>query len=820
MSANRVPLVSPEELRETWRRDSGTIDAAALENELRRTVEGEVRFDAGSKALYATDGSNYRQVPIGVVVPKSREDVIQTVATCRKFNAPLLSRGGGTSLAGQCCNIAVVMDWTKYLHKIVDLNPREKYARVQPGTICDTLRNAAKPHTLTWGPDPATHDHCTFGGMLGNNSCGVHAQMAGKAAENVLSMDILLYDGTQMTVGSMDDSELERRISQGGRIGSIYAQLKSLRSRFGELIKEKYPRIPRRVSGYNLDRLLPGEDGRFNLAQALVGSESTCVTIPEAQVRLVYSYPKRVLLVLGYPSIYEAGDHVSEILKHNPIGFEGLDEFLAGNVRKKGMPQQHDLLVLPEGKGWLVVEFGADTTEEAEAQAREAMKSLAGAGGPSMKLFVKEDEQQKVWDVREAGLGATAFVPGEPLTWEGWEDSAVPPEKVGGYLRDLCSLYEKYQYKSALYGHFGQGCIHCRVNFDLMSEFGIRKWRSFMEEATDLVTSYGGSISGEHGDGQSKAEFLYKMFGPELIEAFREFKSIWDPDWKMNPGKIVDPYRIDENLRLGTDYEPRNPPTYFQFPDDKGKYSHATFRCVEVGKCRRENGEGEQDTMCPSYMVTREEMHSTRGRTHLLWEMMHGDVIRDGWRDDHIKKALDLCLACKGCKGDCPVNVDVATYKTEFLSHYWKGRIRPPSAYAFGLIDKWARVASIAPRIANGFVQLPGVGALIKKLVGIASERTLPAFARKTFRATFAKNTKTGANNRRVMLWPDTFNNNFRPDTLHAAVEVLEAAGFSVTIPEVRLCCGRPLYDQGFLDMASAYLEKILTALREPIAEG
>src|SRR5205823_6876067 len=338
MYANRVPLVSPEELRETWRRDSGTIDAAALENELRRTVKGEVRFDAGSKAMYAVDGSNYRQVPIGVVVPKSREDVIQTVAACRKFGAPVLSRGGGTSLAGQCCNVAIVMDWSKYLHGVIELNPLQKYARVQPGTICDTLRDAAKPYTLTWGPDPATHDHCTFGGMLGNNSCGVHAQMAGKAAENVLSMDILLYDGTQMTVGSMNDSELEQEIAKGGRAGNIYTQLKTLRARYANLIRERYPRIPRRVSGYNLDHLLPGEDGRFNLARALVGSESTCVTILEAQVQLVYSYPKRVLLVLGYPSIYEAGDHVPEILEHKPIGFEGLDEFLVTNVRQKGMP--------------------------------------------------------------------------------------------------------------------------------------------------------------------------------------------------------------------------------------------------------------------------------------------------------------------------------------------------------------------------------------------------------------------------------------------------------------------------------------------------
>ncbi len=820
MSASRVPLVAPEELRQSWRDRSRDVDTEGLEEGLRSAVTGEVRFDAGSRALYATDGSNYRQVPIGVVVPKSKQDVIEAIAVCRQFGAPLLSRGGGTSLAGQCCNVAVVIDWSKYLHNIVELNPQQKYARVQPGTICDTLRDAAKPYILTWGPDPATHDHCTFGGMLGNNSCGVHAQMAGKAGENVLSMDIVLYDGTQMTVGWMDEQQLDAKIAGGGREGVIYAQLKSLREKYGKLIKERYPRIPRRVSGYNLDHLLPGEDGRFNIARALVGSESTCVTILEAEVQLIYSYPKRVLLVLGYPSIYEAGDQVPKILEFKPIGFEGLDNFLIHNVKKKGMPQVDDLSILPEGKGWLVVEFGAGTTEEAEQQARAAMSALEGSGVRSMRLFVDEAEQKKVWDVREAGLGATAFVPGEPLAWEGWEDSAVPPERIGEYLRDLCKLYEKYKYRSALYGHFGQGCIHCRVNFDLMSEPGIHKWRSFMEEATDLVTSYGGSISGEHGDGQSKAEFLYKMFGSELIEAFREFKNIWDPDWKMNPGKLVDPYHIDENLRLGANYHPWDPPTYFKFPDDHGSFAHAALRCVGVGKCRRENGEGAQDTMCPSYMVTREEMHSTRGRTHLLWEMLHGDVISDGWRDEHVKEALDLCLACKGCKGDCPVNVDMATYKAEFLAHYWQDRIRPIHAYAFGWIDKWARLASIAPGFANLFTQLPGLRDAAKMAVGVPRQREIPAFAAQTFQSWFQNRKSHPTGGSKVLLWADTFNNYFMPETARAAVEVLEHAGCKVEVLDQHLCCGRPLYDYGFLDMAKSYLHRNLTALRSHISEN
>jgi FAD/FMN-containing dehydrogenase/Fe-S oxidoreductase len=824
MSTVRLPIVNsnPEELRPEQIWPSQTPEQATeLEAELRGKVQGEVRFDAGSRAIYATDASNYRQIPIGVVIPKSVEDVVQTMAACRKFGVPILSRAGGTSLAGQCCNVAVVVDWSKYLNNILEINPAQRFARMQPGTICDDVVDAARPYNLTYAPNPATHNHCCFGGMLGNNSCGVHAQMNGPAVNNTEGMEVLLYDGTRMNLGWLTEMEWENRIKQPGREGEIYAKLKSLRQRYQGLIEKNYPKIVRRISGYNLDQLIPNSEGKVNLARALVGSESTCVTILEAKVTLIYNHPERVLLVLGYPDVYQAADHLMEILEYKPIGLEGLDQRLVDNIHKKGGPHRKYLPMLPDGHGWLMVEFGYDTQEEAAEQAHRLMEKLkSGSNAPTMKLIVDKQQQGKLWEIRESGLGATAFVPGEPDAWPGWEDSAVAPEKVGGYLRDLRKLFDKYSYNPALYGHFGQGCIHCRVDFDLRSEPGIKKYRAFVEEAADLVVSYGGSLSGEHGDGQARAELLYKMFGPELIQAFREFKSIWDPDWKMNPGKVVEPYRLDENLRLGANYNPWRPETHFKFPEDHGSFDHAVLRCVGVGKCRRLSGSAEQDTMCPSFMVTREEHNTTRGRTHALWEMLHGDVITKGWRDDHVKEALDLCLACKGCKGDCPVNVDMATYKAEFLSHYWEGRLRPRYAYAFGWIDQWSRLASIAPGFVNLFTQLPGVSAVAKLAAGVPQERKIPAFAAQTFKAWFNKREVRNEGAPKVILWPDTFNNFFVPETAVAATEVLESAGFQVVVPKPHLCCGRPLYDYGFLDMAGMYLQRIMNALQSEIESG
>jgi Fe-S oxidoreductase len=478
-------------------------------------------------------------------------------------------------------------------------------------------------------------------------------------------------------------------------------------------------------------------------------------------------------------------------------------------------PTGHALL--PDGGGWLLVELAGETREEAAEKARVLMERLErGASPPRMRLFDDPAEADEIWEVRESGLGATARVPKEPDAWPGWEDAAVPPERVGAYLREFRGLLDRHDLDAALYGHFGDGCIHCRITFDLKTAAGIAHYRAFVEEAADLVLRHGGSLSGEHGDGQARGELLGRMFGDELVQAFREFKAIWDPDWKMNPGKVVDPDPMDANLRLGTSYAPWTPRTEFAYPKDEFSFPRAALRCVGVGKCRRTDA----GTMCPSYMATREEIHSTRGRARILFEMLQGDVITDGWRSEEVKEALDLCLACKGCKSDCPVNVDMATYKAEFFSHYWAGRLRPPAAYAMGLIMVWARAASLLPAAANLVARTEPFAALAKRLGGIAPARTLPAFAPQTFRSFMARRPKPNPDAEPVILWADTFNNYFHPATAVAAVEVLEAAGYRVVVPRRRLCCGRPLYDFGFLGLAKRFLRQTVEHLRELIRWG
>ena len=791
-----------------------------LTRDLEADVRGEVRFDTGSRALYATDASNYRQVPTGVVVPRDAEDVLAALRTCRSYGLPVLGRGGGTSLAGQCCNTAVVFDFSKYMHRVLEIDPTRRLARVQAGTPLDTLRAALRPHGLTFGPDPATHQYCTLGGMIGNNSCGVHSVLAEfygpgpTTAHNVESLEIVTYDGCRMRVGGTIDAEYRAILARGGRQAEIYRELRNFVDRYAPVIRKEYPGIVRRVSGYNLPALLP-ENG-FQVARAVVGSESTLAITLEATVALLPVMPCRILVVLGYPSVYEAADHVPRILEHRPVGLEGMDDLLVRDLRQIGVPREHTEM-LPEGGGWLLVEFGDETREAALAQAERLIAAMERSGHPPTARVVREPEEQgRIWELRESGLAATAHVTDQSPTWPGWEDSSVPPDRLGGYLRELRGLFQKFNYDADLYGHFGQGCVHCRIDFDFRSDDGVATFRRFMTEAADLVIRHGGSLSGEHGDGQARGELLNRMFSPEMLEASRAFKKIWDPEWQMNPGKIVDANPLDADLRLGPAYAPAHPATFFRFPDDGRDFAHATQRCVGVGKCRKEDA----GTMCPSYMVTREEKHSTRGRARLLFEMLRGETLEDGWQSEHVKDALDLCLACKGCKNECPVAVDMATYKAEFFAHYYEQHRRPLTAYSFGLISRWAALAGLAPRLVNVATQTPLLRNVARYAAGMAHQRRVPAFAPRTFRSRFhARTPLHRPQAARVLLWTDTFNDHFHPETLMAAVEVLEAAGFHVEIPRAGLCCGRPLYDYGFLDKARRHLEQILTSLSGGIDE-
>jgi FAD/FMN-containing dehydrogenase/Fe-S oxidoreductase len=801
------------------RAELADLDVRALEADLRARVDGEVRFDPGSRGAYSTDASNYRQVPIGVVVPRTVDAAVEAVAVCREHRAPVLSRGGATSLAGQCTNVAVVLDWSKYCHRIVGYDPDQRSVTVEPGIVLDTLNERTRQDGLVYGPEPATHYNCTLGGMIGNNSCGATAQRVGKVVDNVRRLEVLLYDGTRAWVGPTSDAEYDRIQSEGGRLAELYRQLRELRDRYGEQVRERYPQIPRRVSGYNLDALLP-EQG-FDLAKLLVGSEGTLVTVLRAELPLVEDPPHRAVIMIGYDDVAAAADAVPRILEQHPIALEGLDhELISFQQRKHLNPAALELL--PPGRAYLLAQFGGQTGEEALAAARDCEDALQGERrGNGSVVFDDEQDEAMIWKVRESGLGATARVPALPDTWPGWEDSAVAPDRLGPYLRDLKQLYDEFGYGTAsVYGHFGQGCVHSRIPFDLVTARGVEDFRRFMERAADLCVSYDGSFSGEHGDGQARAELLPKMYGEDLVRAFGELKAVFDPTNRMNPGKVAAPHRLDEYLRYGADWTPPVLDTAFGYPHDDGSFSRAVSRCVGVGKCRRDEG----GVMCPSYMVTREEEHSTRGRSRLLFEMLNGHrdgPITDGWRSKDVLESLDLCLACKGCKSDCPVNVDMATYKAEFLHHHYKGRLRPRSAYAMGWMPLLARAASPLSWLVNALGQAPGTSRVAKAVTGVDQQRTLPVFASQTFRAWWARRGPQGSGERgEVLLWPDTFTDRFHPHVGKAAVEVLEAAGWRVRLPEQWLCCGLTWISTGQLDAGRRVLGRTVDALRDHVRAG
>ncbi|HWD02808.1 MAG TPA: FAD-binding and (Fe-S)-binding domain-containing protein [Amycolatopsis sp.] len=768
----------------------------------------EILTDSGTLALYTTDASNYRHVPLGVVLPRTVEEVVAAVGAARERGAPVVARGGGTSVAGNSCGPGIVVDTSRYVRGVDWVDPEARLARVAPGTVLDDLQALAAPHGLRFGPDPSTHSRCTLGGMIGNNACGSHSVAWGRTVDVVRELDVLLYDGTRLTVGPTTPSEVDARAARPGTEGRVFTQLRSLVADNLALLRTELSGFSRRVSGYGLEHLLP-ENG-FDVAKALVGSEGTCVTVLGATVELARLPKHRVLAVLGFPSDVDAADAVPAILPYSPYTVEGVDAALVAMLEPG---RAHGL---PPGGAWLFVELAGDSAAEAAARARELAGKLGGALTGSVVLD-DPAAQRRLWRIREEGAGLATRLADGAEAWPGWEDAAVPPERLGSYLRGFKELMGEHDLRSVVYGHYGEGCLHVRLDFDLLSDPGKARFRQFLEQAADLVAAHGGSLSGEHGDGQARSELLGRMYSPEMLTLFARFKEIFDPADRMNPGVIVEPRRVDADLRVRRAPLVLENVTVLGYPEDRGSFGQAMRRCVGVGKCRNTSGGG---VMCPSYRATREEKHSTRGRAHLLAEMVNGEVIRDGWQSEEVAEALDLCLSCKGCLSDCPVDVDMATYKAEFLHQHYRGRRRPASHYSMGWLPMWLRATSLAPRVANFFSRRRWAAAALKRVGGIAPERDLPSFAAVPFTRARKDLRRWATGERRVVLWPDSFNNYLTPDVLDAATEVLTAAGYDVVLPDRGVCCGLTWVSTGQLDVAKRVLKHTLSVLRPYLEAG
>ncbi|WP_409471323.1 FAD-binding and (Fe-S)-binding domain-containing protein [Streptomyces sp. HC307] len=795
------------------------VDAAALRAELDAAVRGAVDFGTTARALHTMDASNYRRVPLGVVAPRDADDVAATLSVCRAHGVPVVARGGGTSIAGQATGTGVVLDFTRYMNGIVSLDSEARTAVVQPGLVLDRLQEAAAPHGLRFGPDPSTHARCTLGGMIGNNACGSHSVAWGTTADSVRALSVLTARGDALTLGPDWQGAPE------GLRDLVEGELALLRTGF--------PSLPRRISGYALDALLP-EKGA-DVARSFCGSEGTLGVLTEAAVRLVEAPRARALAVLAYADESAAAQAAAGLLPYGPLTVEGMAADL--------IPPSAGL---PRGGAWLFVEAGGASKTEARAHAEAIVRA---ADVTDAVVVTDPAGQRALWRLREDASGTATRMPGGTSrtgpgggteAWPGWEDCAVPPARLGDYLRDFRRLLADHGLRGTPYGHFGDGCIHVRIDFDLLTEAGIVRFRRFSHELAELVVSHGGSLSGEHGDGQARAELLPKMYGPELVALFARAKDIWDPDDLLNPGMLVRPARLDENLRFAV--LPRKPvEVAFGYPTDGGDFSAAVRRCVGVAKCRTTTVSG-ADVMCPSFRATGEEEHSTRGRARLLHEMLAGEVITDGWRSEEVRDALDLCLSCKGCRTDCPVGVDMATYKAEFLHHHYAGRRRPAAHYTMGWLPVWLRAVArtrTAP-LVNALASVGLLAALGKRVGGIAPEREIPRLAGETFSRWWRR--ESGARARggpRVVLWPDTFTEHLSPSVGRAAVRVLEAAGLTVALPPTarrragqdrsaltlltarrgRVCCGLTYVSTGQLDRARTVMRRTLD-LMAPVLEA
>ncbi|MGX1131447.1 FAD/FMN-containing dehydrogenase/Fe-S oxidoreductase [Streptomyces glaucescens] len=767
-----------------------------LEAELRAAVRGEVRFDVTARALTTMDASNYRRVPLGVVAPRDAGDVAAVLEVCRERGVPVVARGGGTSIAGQATGTGVVLDFTRHMNRLLSLDAGTRTAVVQPGLVLDRLQEAAAPHGLRFGPDPSTHSRCTLGGMIGNNSCGSHSVAWGTTADNVRELSVITARGRRLRLGQdwAGAPEGLRELAEG--------ELARLRTGF--------PQLPRRISGYALDALLP-EKGS-DVARSFCGSEGTLGVLTEAVVRLVEAPRARALAVLGYADESAAAEAAAGLLPLGPLTVEGMAADLVASAT-----------ALPRGGAWLFVEAGGET----EAQARARAEAVVRAADVVDSLIVTDPAGQRaLWRVREDASGTATRMPDGSEAWPGWEDCAVPPARLGAYLRDFRTLLTAHGLRGTPYGHFGDGCIHVRIDFDLLTEPGVARFRRFSEELAELVVAHGGSLSGEHGDGQARAELLPRMYGAEMVALFERAKGVWDPDDLLNPGMLVRPDRLDDNLRFAP--LPRRPvDVAFGYPADGGDFSAAVRRCVGVAKCRTETAGG-PSVMCPSFRATGEEEHSTRGRARLLHEMLAGEVVTDGWRSTEVRDALDLCLSCKGCRSDCPVGVDMATYKAEFLHHHYAGRRRPAAHHSMGRLPQWLRAVdrTRTASLLNALAGVPALARPAKRAGGIAPEREIPRLAPETFSRWWRKRRPVpGRCDTQVVLWPDTFTDHLTPAVGRSAVRVLEAAGLEVTLPPTRggrsrVCCGLTYVSTGQLDRARTVMRRTLDVMIPVLEAG
>ncbi|MGW6732659.1 FAD-binding and (Fe-S)-binding domain-containing protein [Streptomyces sp. NPDC055013] len=789
-----------------------------LEAALRIVVRGEVGFDVTSRALTTMDASNYRRVPLGVVAPHDADDVAAVLEVCRDHRVPVVARGGGTSIAGQATGTGVVLDFTRHMNRLVSLDADTRTAVVQPGLVLDRLQDAAAPHGLRFGPDPSTHSRCTLGGMIGNNSCGSHSVAWGTTADSVRELDVISGRGERLRLG-----QGWAGAPQGLR-ELVEGDLTRLRTGF--------PELPRRISGYALDALLP-EKGA-DVARSFCGSEGTLGILTEAVVRLVEAPRARALSVLAYPDESAAAEAAAGLLPYGPLTVEGMARDL--------VPESASA-VLPRGGAWLFVETGGESESEARARAEGIVRA---ADVVDAVVVTDPAGQRALWRIREDASGTATRMPDGREAWPGWEDCAVPPERLGAYLRDFRALLTAHGLHGTPYGHFGDGCIHVRIDFDLLTEAGVGRFRRFSEELAEVVVAHGGSLSGEHGDGQARAELLPKMYGAEMVALFERAKGVWDPDDLLNPGMLVRPAPLDSNLRFSV--LPGKPvDVAFGYPADGGDFSAAVRRCVGVAKCRTTSATGPA-VMCPSFRATGAEEHSTRGRARLLHEMLAGELVTDGWRSTEVRDALDLCLACKGCRSDCPVEVDMATYKAEFLHHHYEGRRRPAAHHSMGRLPQWLRVVARTRTAApvNALAAVRPLAWVAKRLGGIAPERGIPRLAARTFSRWWERREKphAGSDGDLVILWPDTFTEHLAPSVGRSAVRVLEAAGLRVALPPTvrlrtppgsggaevtvaldpvsllrgreRVCCGLTYLSTGQLDRARAVLRRTLD-LMEPV---